>query len=99
MDSSSQSKIKFKKKQQLNDEIENISLHRFRPFLLHLNIAPFFISYLIWFYTWIQYFGLEDYPELGMIITAVIALLQIITCLFCYWFVQVRVFMQCSNVS
>jgi len=33
-----------------------------------------------------------------MIITVIIALLQIITCLFCYWFVQIRAFMQCVPV-
>jgi len=33
-----------------------------------------------------------------MIITVIIALLQIITCLFCYWFVQTRAFMQCVPV-
>jgi hypothetical protein len=30
-----------------------------------------------------------------MIITVIVALLQIIACLFCYWFVEIRAFMQC----
>lgn len=80
-----------------SDEIEKLSLHRFRPFYAHFNLTPFFIAYLIWFYIWSTEFGLGEYPELGMIVTACIALLQILTCLFCYWFVEIRVLMQCSN--
>ncbi|CAF0703841.1 unnamed protein product [Brachionus calyciflorus] len=88
-----------KKKVGLNDEIESIVPYKFRPFLIHLNIAPFFIGYLVWFIIWAQKFGIEEYPELGMIITAVIAILQVLTCLFCYWFVEFRVLMQCSRMS
>lgn len=83
----------------VSDEIDNLSLHKFRPTLLHLNIAPFFAAYLIWFFVWASQFGLDEYPELGMIVTAVIAILQTLTCLFCYWFVDVRVFMQCTEVK
>lgn len=48
-----------KKPGQVNEEIESIKPYRFRPFLLHINIAPFFASYLIWFIVWTQYFGIE----------------------------------------
>jgi hypothetical protein len=84
---------------QINDEIESIKPYKFRPFLLHLNILPFFLGYLIWFFIWFQYFGVDEYPELGLIITACIAILQVITCLFCYWFVEFRVLMQCNCVD
>ena len=88
-----------KKPLSLNDEIETIKPYRFRHFLLHLNILPFFLAYAIWFGVWTQHFGVEEYPELGLIITAVIAILQVVTCLFCYWFVEFRVLMQCNRVS
>jgi cation-transporting ATPase 13A1 len=84
---------------QINDEIESIKPYKFRPFLLHLNILPFFLGYLIWFFIWFQYFGIDEYPELGLIITACIGILQVITCLFCYWFVEFRVLMQCNCVD
>lgn len=83
----------------VNEEIESIKPYVFRPFLLHLNIAPFFVAYLVWFVVWTRHFGIEEYPELGMIITALIAILQVVTCLFCYWFVEFRVLMQCNRVS
>jgi cation-transporting ATPase 13A1 len=34
-----------------------------------------------------------------MIVTAIIAILQVITCLFCYWFVEFRVLLQCNRVA
>lgn len=33
-----------------------------------------------------------------MIVTACIGILQVITCLFCYWFVEFRVLMQCTRL-
>lgn len=83
----------------LNDEIQSIKPYKFRPFLLHLNIFPFFLGYLVWFIVWLNYFGAAEYPELGLIVTACIAILQVVTCLFCYWFVEFRVLMQCSRVD
>lgn len=83
----------------VNDEIQSIRPYRFRPLLLHLNILPFLLAYLVWFYVWTQQFGVEEFPELGMIVTAVIAILQVVTCLFCYWFVEFRVVMQCARVA
>jgi cation-transporting ATPase 13A1 len=87
------------KHQQVNDEIESIRPYNFRPFLLHLNILPFFVAYIAWFVAWSHYFGIEEYPELGLIVTACIAILQVVTCLFCYWFVEFRVLMQCRRVD
>jgi len=54
------------------------------------------LLYVLWFIIWTVYFGLSEYPELGMIVTVIIALIQILTCLFCYWFVQIRAWMQCT---
>ena len=82
-----------------NEEIASIKPYRFKHFLLHLNIGPFFLAYLTWFLTWFSHFGVDEYPELGLIITALIAIMQIVVCLFCYWFVEVRVFMQCYKVN
>lgn len=88
-----------KPRPRLNDEIESISAYKFRHFLIHLNIAPFFIGYIAWFMVWSYKFGIEEYPELGMIITFLIGIMQVLTCLFCYWFVEFRVLMQCSRVK
>lgn len=83
----------------VNEEIESIRPYKFRPFLLHFNIGPFFLAYLIWFVVWTRNFGIDEYPELGVLVTASIAILQVVTCLFCYWFVEFRVLLQCTRVS
>ena len=92
-------KIGPKSAERINDEIESIRPYRFRPLLLHLNIGPFFAAYLVWLGAWVSYLGVDEYPELGLIVTACIAIAQVVTCLFCYWFVEFRVLMQCTRVS
>ena len=98
-DKTTKSPASQKTTKQLNDEIESIKPYKFRPFFLHFNILPFFIGYITWFTVWTSYFGIEQYPELGLIVTACIAILQVVTCLFCYWFVEFRVLMQCTRVD
>lgn len=41
---------------------------------------------------------IKEYPELGLVVTASIAILQVVTCLFCYWFVEFRVLLQCTRI-
>lgn len=87
------------KKKCINEEIESIKPYSFRPFLLHLNIGPFFLAYIVWFCVWTLHLGVDEYPEIGMIVTAGLGILQVVTCLFCYWFVEFRCFMQCYKVE
>ena len=87
------------KEANFNDEIKSIRPYNFRPLLLHLNIGPFFLGYAVWFYLWFVHYGVEEFPELGMVVTAAIGILQVVACLFCYWFVEVRTFMQCVRVE
>jgi hypothetical protein len=99
MDGALLSKTKSRPKTSYSDEIQSINPLRFRHFLLHLNIGPFFLAYLVWLIIWTQHFGVSDYPELGMVVTIVIGILQVVVCLFCYWFVEFRVLMQCIKVK
>lgn len=83
----------------LTDEIAYISLYNVRPILLHGYVLPFVVLYLAWLYMWFFVYGIEEYFEAGCIAVAVIGLLQILTCLFCHWFVEVKCFMTCSKVG
>lgn len=74
----------------LTSDIDSIELYREKPLLLHGYIWPFVAFYGIWFGYWTQALGVGEYVELGLIGFAVIAVLQILTGLFCYWFVSVR---------
>ncbi len=81
------------------DEIASISLFTLRPLLLHFYVAPFIFLYGAWLYVWAFVYGIEEYYEAGLIALAVIGILQILTVLFCLWFVEVRCLLTCSKVS
>lgn len=85
-------------KRRLTDEIEQISLHNPRPLILHGYVAPFIVLYLVWLYIWVSIYGVHDYYEVGCIGFAVIGLLQVLACLFCHWFMEVRCLLTCSKV-
>lgn len=36
---------------------------------------------------------------MGIVVTALVAILQVVTCLFCYWFVEFRVLLQCTRLN
>ena len=82
----------------INDEIEQISLYNVRPLLLHGYIAPFLVLYSVWLYMWTIVYGVNDYFEAGLIVLAIVGLLQILSGLFCLWFVEVRCLLTCSKV-
>ena len=83
----------------LNDEIQQISLHNVRPLLFHGYVTPFIVLYSVWLYMWTVVYGIEEYFEAGLIVLAILGLLQILSCLFCLWFVEVRCLLSCSKVS
>jgi cation-transporting ATPase 13A1 len=82
----------------IDELVSSVSLHKTRPLLLQGTISPFVLPYLGWFYLWLVHYGLEDFIEGGFIGVAVIALLQVLTCLACYWSVHVQCFLACYKV-
>lgn len=83
----------------LSDDLKKTSLYRIRHALYHGYVLPFVFLYLLWTYVWISFLGFSEYFEAGMIGYAIIGLLQVLCCLFCYWFVQVLCLFTCSKVS
>lgn len=82
----------------VSDEIKEVRLYNILPLALHGYIAPFMLLYAGWLYGWVTY-GVTDYWEAGLIVLAIIGLLQILTSLFCLWFVPIRCLLTCSKVS
>ena len=83
----------------ISDEIVDISLYNLRPIYLHGYVAPFILIYAAWLYVWTVVFGVDEYYEAGFIALAIVGILQILTCLFCHWFVSVRCLMTCNTCS
>ncbi|XP_064615938.1 endoplasmic reticulum transmembrane helix translocase-like [Liolophura sinensis] len=83
----------------LNEEIQRVAYYNIRPLVFHGYVGPFALIYVLWFYCWTVLYGLQDYFEAGLIVLAIIGVLQILTSLFCLWSVHVRCALTCSSVS
>nr|CAD7457856.1 unnamed protein product [Timema tahoe] len=82
----------------IDDLVQCVTLHIPRHLVFHGYVLPFVIFYGTWLYLWLAVYGLEEYYEAGLIGVAVIGLLQILTCLCCYWSVHVQCFLTCSSM-
>ena len=79
--------------------VKSVSLYREKHWLYHAYVLPFAVLYAIWFHAWLT----EDFrgasPEVGMIILAVIFILQVVIVLACHWSVHVMAFVTCTKVT
>jgi manganese-transporting P-type ATPase len=83
----------------VDELIQSISLHTPIPVAFHGTIFPFLFLYGSWFYFWVFVYGVSDYYEAGLVTLVGIAIVQIFTCLCCFWSVHFRVFTSCRKVS
>lgn len=83
----------------IDDLVQSVSLHKLRPIIFHGTIFPFIFPYLGWFYCWLFVYGMDEFSEAGFVGTAGIAVVQILSCLCCYWSVHVQSFLTCKKVS
>uniref|UniRef100_A0A183TMN9 Cation-transporting ATPase 13A1 n=1 Tax=Schistocephalus solidus TaxID=70667 RepID=A0A183TMN9_SCHSO len=79
--------------------IDSVDLYKEKHILLHGYVCPFIIFYASWFGYWFGTLGAGEYFELGVIVTAIIASMQVLTALFCFWFVSVRCLLMYRRVS
>ncbi|TGZ61894.1 hypothetical protein CRM22_007735 [Opisthorchis felineus] len=83
----------------LTQDVAKIDLYNPKPILLHGYVLPFVVLYSVWLGYWTSVLGVTDYLELGLIVTAVIGVFQILTCLFCHWFVGFKCLVTCYKVQ
>ncbi|VDN02745.1 unnamed protein product [Thelazia callipaeda] len=67
-----------------------------KPVISHIYAGPFLFLYICWAYLWFFIYGLNEYWELGCIVMAAIGILQVLTVLFCNWFVSIHCLLTCS---
>ena len=82
----------------LSEDVRYISLCKPLPLLLHGYLEPFIVVYAALLVVWFQVYGFWDYLEAFLIAYAVVAGVDIITCLFCVWSVHVRCALTCRKV-
>lgn len=83
----------------VDELVQYIQLFRPVATIFQGTILPFVIIYPIVFYGWIFVYGFNENFEAGFVTVAVIAIIQILICLCCYWSVHVQCFLSCSPVS
>lgn len=88
-----------RKKPQLDELIQYVTLHKPNPQFLHGQILPFVVVLSAWFYLWVFVYGTDNYWEAGLVSLAVICCLQVLLCLCCFWWVHVQTFLNMRTVS
>ncbi|XP_028034006.1 manganese-transporting ATPase 13A1 [Bombyx mandarina] len=83
----------------LDDLVQYTQLFKPVPTVLQGTVLPFLFIYPLVFYSWIVVYGIEDNFEAGFVTVAVIATVQILICLCCYWSVHINCFLSCSAVK
>ncbi|CAH2233997.1 jg9900 [Pararge aegeria aegeria] len=83
----------------LDDLVQYTQLFKPVATILQGTVLPFMVIYPIIFYCWIFVYGFDDNFEAGFVIVAVVATIQILICLCCYWSVHIHCFLSCSPVK
>ncbi|CAG4968673.1 unnamed protein product [Colias eurytheme] len=87
------------KQSSLDDLVQYTQLFKPVATVLQGTILPFLIIYPIIFYCWIFVYGFNENFEAGFVTVAVVATIQILICLCCYWSVHIQCFLSCSPES
>lgn len=91
--------VSNKMQSSLDDLVQYTQLFKPVATILQGTVFPFLIIYPVVFYSWIFVYGFEENFEAGFVTVAVIAVIQILICLCCYWSVHIQCFLACSAVS
>uniref|UniRef100_A0A915AUB1 Cation-transporting ATPase n=2 Tax=Parascaris univalens TaxID=6257 RepID=A0A915AUB1_PARUN len=76
--------------------VHSITSYTTKPIIAHAYVGPLVVLYGVWLYLWCGVYGINEYWELGCIVLAGIGILQVLTLLFCHWFIAVHCLFTCS---
>ncbi|XP_065647295.1 endoplasmic reticulum transmembrane helix translocase isoform X2 [Hydra vulgaris] len=82
----------------ISDEVSSIEYYKYSKILFHGYVAPFLLSYAIFFPVWI-FNGFFNYFELGCVFLAVLGMIQVLVCLACHWSVHICAALTCKKVT
>lgn len=82
----------------VDDLVQRVSLYGSRSVIFHGTVLPFICFYSVWLYTWLILYGFDEFNEAGFVGIAVIGIVQILSCLCCYWSVHIQCFLTCNKV-
>lgn len=79
--------------------VRSVTLYRRRPRLLTGTVLPFCILYPAWLYLWVSVYGVDEYPEAGLICLAALGVAHVLTVLSGLWSVHAHSALSFSKVS
>lgn len=82
----------------LSEDVRYISLYKPLPLVLHGYLAPFIFVYVALLAVWSQVYGIWEHLEALLIVSAIVAGVNVLTCLSCVWSVHVRCALTCRKV-
>lgn len=82
----------------IDELVQSVTLYAPRPIVFHGTVLPFIFLYSIWLYIWMYVYGFHEFSEAGFVGIAVVGILQILSCLCCYWSVHIQCFLTCRKV-
>ncbi|KAM3962708.1 endoplasmic reticulum transmembrane helix translocase [Aphomia sociella] len=91
--------VSNKMQSSLDDLVQYTQLFKPVATILQGTVLPFLLIYPVIFYSWIVVYGFEENFEAGFVTVAVVAVVQILICLCCYWSVHIQCFLSCSAVK
>ncbi|GJQ67243.1 hypothetical protein Trydic_g8148 [Trypoxylus dichotomus] len=80
----------------LDELVQSVNLYTFNNPLFHGYILPFIILYASWLYGWCGVYGFFEFYEGGWVGLGIIACLQILCSLCCYWSVHINCLLSCK---
>lgn len=75
--------------------VRSVTLYRRRPRLLTGTVLPFCILYPAWLYLWVSVYGVDEYPEAGLICLAALGVAHVLTVLSGLWSVHAHSALSC----
>lgn len=82
----------------LDELIDSVTVYKTLPLYFHGEVFPFLGLYCLTVYLGLYVYDYEEYGEIFMLVVGVLALLQVLTCLCCFWSVHIRCFLSCRKV-
>ncbi|KAI4466177.1 cation-transporting atpase-related [Holotrichia oblita] len=82
---------------QLDELVQSVTLYTFNSPFFHGYILPFIVLYVSWLYCWCGVYGFFEFYEGGWVGLGVIACLQILCSLCCYWSVHINCLLSCKK--
>ena len=83
----------------IDELVDSVTIYKALPLYFHGGIFPFVACYVVTIYFGLYVYDYEQHGEIFMLIISVLALLQVLACLCCFWSVHVRCFLSCKKVN